>query len=388
GYTMTAAAAVDDDSPSGRGVSRGAVEVSCGAGGALRVRPAAESEWLTCGAGSRVSACGKYADLCRQRTARTARTTTIATTTTAIAGQPKAVMATHVGVGNWDDFLAIGSCDSGNGDHNGNKKTLNGVDCGKWKEDGSLDKVNHNISNSSKAKDAENVVSLPPKPSVEVSEEQEAPSAEEDRLRTNTLHPTSTGTGSGRQATESGPVVTHPSESASDKAQPGRNAERAPEASSTSSEPPSSLRAPEDSSTTSAASTNESTGNSLPGDNNTTQQPSYEGTTAPNSISGADSQQTTTNYVSTGDSASGADTGVSGKTEIEETTSTTPPSIENTVSESPSPSPVTVSNTVISTIASTVQNKGNVDSSSVSPVWMRTAAPLLIVAVLFSVTLY
>ncbi|ORC83783.1 uncharacterized protein TM35_000571110 [Trypanosoma theileri] len=88
GYTMTAAAAVDNDSPSGRGVSRGAVEVSCGAGGALRVRPAAASEWLTCGAGSRVSACGKYADLCSQRTART--TTTIATTAT---GQLKAVMA-------------------------------------------------------------------------------------------------------------------------------------------------------------------------------------------------------------------------------------------------------------------------------------------------------
>ncbi|ORC83596.1 uncharacterized protein TM35_000641280 [Trypanosoma theileri] len=92
GYTMAAAAAVDNDSPSGRGVSRGAVEVSCGAGGALRVRPAAESEWLTCGAGSRVSACGKYADLCRQRTGRTAtaRTTTIPTTTT--NGQPKAVI--------------------------------------------------------------------------------------------------------------------------------------------------------------------------------------------------------------------------------------------------------------------------------------------------------
>ncbi|ORC82103.1 uncharacterized protein TM35_000981060, partial [Trypanosoma theileri] len=88
--TMAAAAAVDNDSPSGRGVSRGAVEVSCGAGGALRVRPAAASEWLTCGAGSRVSACGKYADLCRQRTARA--TTTIRTTTVN-AGQPKAVMA-------------------------------------------------------------------------------------------------------------------------------------------------------------------------------------------------------------------------------------------------------------------------------------------------------
>ncbi|ORC82240.1 uncharacterized protein TM35_000951050 [Trypanosoma theileri] len=101
GYTMTAAAAVDNDSPSGRGVSRGAVEVSCGAGGALRVRPAAESEWLTCGAGSRVSACGKYADLCSQQ--RTIGGGTRGTTTTAantIAGQPKAVMAIFDG----DDY--------------------------------------------------------------------------------------------------------------------------------------------------------------------------------------------------------------------------------------------------------------------------------------------
>ncbi|ORC83706.1 uncharacterized protein TM35_000601370 [Trypanosoma theileri] len=37
--------------------------------------------------------------------------------------------------------------------------------------------------------------------------------------------------------------------------------------------------------------------------------------------------------------------------------------------------------------ATTVKNKANVDSS-VSPVWMRTAAPLLMVAVLFSATVY
>ncbi|ORC80048.1 uncharacterized protein TM35_001841010, partial [Trypanosoma theileri] len=41
-----------------------------------------------------VSACGKYADLCRQRTARAATTTRI---TTANAGQPKAVMAVFNG---------------------------------------------------------------------------------------------------------------------------------------------------------------------------------------------------------------------------------------------------------------------------------------------------
>ncbi|ORC81596.1 uncharacterized protein TM35_001111020 [Trypanosoma theileri] len=75
----------------------------------------------------------------------------------------------------------------------------------------------------------------------------------------------------------------------------------------------------------------------------------------------------------------------------QEINSTTPPSTENTTSEAPTttPSPVPVPNEEISTIiASTVQtNKANVDSS-VSPVWMRTAAPLLIVAVLFSVTVY
>ncbi|ORC89772.1 uncharacterized protein TM35_000113060, partial [Trypanosoma theileri] len=60
---------------------------------ALRVRPAGESEWLTCGAGSSVSACVKYADTCRQRIPRATTRTTIDTTT---AGQPKAVMA-HMG---------------------------------------------------------------------------------------------------------------------------------------------------------------------------------------------------------------------------------------------------------------------------------------------------
>ncbi|ORC84229.1 uncharacterized protein TM35_000471240 [Trypanosoma theileri] len=52
------------------------------------------------------------------------------------------------------------------------------------------------------------------------------------------------------------------------------------------------------------------------------------------------------------------------------------------------PSPVTVSNAEITSIAPSLQNKPIVDSSSVSPVWMRTAAPLLIVAVMFSVTVY
>ncbi|ORC92403.1 uncharacterized protein TM35_000031560 [Trypanosoma theileri] len=105
-------------------------------------------------------------------------------------------------------------------------------------------------------------------------------------------------------------------------------------------------------------SSNNTGDNSVPGDNNTPQQPSSEGTTA---VPGS-----------------------------QENTTTTPPSTENTVSEAPTTtaSPVPVPNAEITSIASAVQkNKANADSS-VSPVWMRTAAPLLIVVVLFSFTVY
>ncbi|ORC83473.1 uncharacterized protein TM35_000681050 [Trypanosoma theileri] len=91
-----------------------------------------------------------------------------------------------------------------------------------------------------------------------------------------------------------------------------------------------------------------------------TNQSQASGTTATNSTSGADSQ---------------------------ETNPTTQPSPDNTTTEAPTTTPSPVTGTEISNIASAVKNKANVDSS-VSPVWMRTAAPLLIVAVLFSVTVY
>ncbi|ORC84059.1 uncharacterized protein TM35_000501130 [Trypanosoma theileri] len=73
----------------------------------------------------------------------------------------------------------------------------------------------------------------------------------------------------------------------------------------------------------------------------------------------------------------------------EETNSTTPPSPENTTTEAPTTTPSSpVTGTEISSIASAVQkNKANVDSS-ISPLYMRTAAPLLIVAALFSATVY
>ncbi|ORC83158.1 uncharacterized protein TM35_000761030 [Trypanosoma theileri] len=75
--------------------------------------------------------------------------------------------------------------------------------------------------------------------------------------------------------------------------------------------------------------------------------------------------------------------------DTEETIPTTPPSPENTNTEAPTltPSHVPSPKGEITSIASAVQKKANVDSS-VSSVWMCTAAPLLIVAVLVSATLY
>ncbi|ORC84038.1 uncharacterized protein TM35_000511390, partial [Trypanosoma theileri] len=83
--------------------------------------------------------------------------------------------------------------------------------------------------------------------------------------------------------------------------------------------------------------------------------------------------------------------GITTNTALQETTSTTQPSTENTVTEAPTttPSPVPVPNAEINTnVGSTVTNKANVDSSSISSVWMRTAAPVLTVVVMFSATVY
>ncbi|ORC83417.1 uncharacterized protein TM35_000721200 [Trypanosoma theileri] len=80
---------------------------------------------------------------------------------------------------------------------------------------------------------------------------------------------------------------------------------------------------------------------------------------------------------------------VTAASESPETNTTTPPSTENTTTEAPTATPSPVPNTEISsTIASTVHNKANVDSSSISSVWMRTVAPLLIVVLLFTATVY
>ncbi|ORC83773.1 uncharacterized protein TM35_000571010 [Trypanosoma theileri] len=359
GYTMAAAAAVDNDSPNGRGVSRGAVEVSCGAGGALRVRPAAESEWLTCGLGSRVSACGKYADLCRQRTARTTRTSTTTTATTVNAGQPKAVMA-ESGRWTWEDFL-VTAIHENKCSKNDSKTRIHGLNCSEWQKKSDFKNIKAKSPFSEPAKEIKDL-STEPIPTARVE-------SDVDRM-------------SGHETESPELEVNSVAEVAANVHDAERqNAETGPTTSTVQSENTESTAAQQSNQGTSS----NTSVNAVPVDNNPSKQQSPP---AVNVTGVPDSQETSSNNVSTGNSTTGADMGVSAKTETEENTSTTPANPENTTTEAPTttPSPSSVPNAEISSnIASTVQKNKAIVDSSVSPVWMRTAAPLLIVAV-FSVT--
>ncbi|ORC84264.1 uncharacterized protein TM35_000471590, partial [Trypanosoma theileri] len=291
-----------------------------GAGGALRVRPAAESEWLTCGAGSRVSACGKYADLCRQRTARAATRTTTRTRTAIITnavtnGEPKQY-AGATGAGShweWDDFL-IDTSNTYKECEKNRTGQVRGVNCSIWFGSSNDKGVSSSSSEQYKPNDGTRTEDL-----TSVNENKPGVAAE---------HPAIPSAASELNAEI--PSTTEGQGEESTKAKQSNE-----EASSNQAD-----------NTTSA-------------DSNPNQQPpaTVNATAAPVS---------------------------------HETNSTTPPRTESTVGEAPtntsSPVPVTDSQ-MSNTIASTVQNKPNVDSS-VSPVWMRTAVPLLIVVVLFSATVY
>ncbi|ORC88676.1 uncharacterized protein TM35_000151070 [Trypanosoma theileri] len=132
---------------------------------------------------------------------------------------------------------------------------------------------------------------------------------------------------------------------------------------------------------------------------NATPETSKTSTASPNENTG--SQQSpvegSANAANTADNSTSADSNLTQQSrangdltatsESQETNSTTPPISDNTTTVAPTTTPSPSPNAEINTIASTVKNKANVDSS-VTPVWMRTAAPLLIVAVLVSVTVY
>ncbi|ORC90036.1 putative titin [Trypanosoma theileri] len=197
----------------------------------------------------------------------------------------------------------------------------------------------------------------PKKPEVPPAKVPEAPKevvpshtrAEEDPLHKTTSQTTSSSHGSEQKATDSEPEVTQPSESESGESHPGRISE------STSTTERQGEESTADKQSNEEVSSN-TTVNSTPDDSN----PNQRSPEAAGAAAAPDSQETNS-------------------------TSITLPITENTTTEAPTttPSPVTVPNAEISSIAPIVQkNKANVDSSSVSPVRMRIAAPLLIVVTL------
>ncbi|ORC83514.1 uncharacterized protein TM35_000671200, partial [Trypanosoma theileri] len=376
---------------------------------------AAESEWLTCGAGSRVSACGKYADLCRQRTARAA-TTTQTTRTTVNAGQPKAVMAIAGGEGNMsvesvfeeygDGFYAKRKTGGGSEDHSGGAQQQL-VNRAENERDtvteltqptlaGHSGEAQLKVGGFGESGRDESEVTLPTTVAhrPEVSGMGVGDNHSQD-LAGDSLGPGESAVHSSTidQQNNKGPT--------SDPAQDaGRNTGSLPDGSEAAGRTSSSQGATiNDSSSTEnqvtegSTSTTDNVSLGVSTDSPDSSNPSQaSGTTAPNSISAADSQETTATNESTDTSGSGADMGEGAKTETEENTSTTQPSPEDNTTEAPtttlSSSPVP--NTEInSSIAPIVQKNANANvDSSVNPVWMRTAAPLMIVVVLFSATVY
>ncbi|ORC84391.1 uncharacterized protein TM35_000451290 [Trypanosoma theileri] len=395
GYTMTAAAAVDNDSPSGRGVSRGAVEVSCAAGGALRVRPAAESEWLTCGAGSRVSACGKYADLCRQRTARAARTTTTIDTTT--NGQLKAVMAymgsTRVDVPEftpkrWQQIEEHKK--SKNNDHT----RLTTEEAVKLDKELTQKEMREKEKQAEQLKQKQQELAEKEEMAGRLTEQQEQERREskdherslqqtkDTRENENLVQEDSEVARPSVPAVgepESTPVVTTATDPLPTKAAESHSTPEGSTESERTENPPTREHSTEgvDTKQTNPQTQSENTTTSSE-ETNTTTPPSTENTVSevstatPSRDSNLTTQSTATDDVTAAPNST-------------ETNTTTPQSTENTTTEALTNTPSPVPDPQISNIAPTVQNKANVDSS-VSPVWICTAAPLLIVAVLFSVT--
>ncbi|ORC84280.1 uncharacterized protein TM35_000471750, partial [Trypanosoma theileri] len=113
---------------------------------------------------------------------------------------------------------------------------------------------------------------------------------------------------------------------------------------------------------------------------------SHSATTTPNAGDGAPTTQvaTTLNTVSSNSQVSTNNNGSGDSTEQPSVANT---NTHNRTDKTASTSSLTADDKTISSIISASQQTGNADSS-VNSVWMRTAAPLLIVAVLFSITVY
>ncbi|ORC84072.1 uncharacterized protein TM35_000501260 [Trypanosoma theileri] len=284
--------------------------------------------------------------------------TMAAAATATTAGQPKTVMASGGSVQEWSDFLGTAACNS---TLSKSEKTAGGVSCANWTSHGFVKGVSERSSgsnsNSQVKGDAQEKKLEEQKDPQEL---QNAASSLHVGKQEGKLGNQSQGAevdARGSQSTVSDPAPTFSGIPAVSGAQDGGHThveeEREPEPTE-SSKISHNVEVPQgDQVKPSNTADNTTAGNSNPN------QPSPE---AAGATAASDSQ---------------------------ETISTTPSSPENNVSDAPTttPSTVPVPNPEIITIASALQNKANVDSS-ISPVWMRTAAPLLIVVVLFSATVY
>ncbi|ORC83599.1 uncharacterized protein TM35_000641310, partial [Trypanosoma theileri] len=400
---------------------------------------AAESEWLTCGAGSRVSACGKYADICRQRTARTATTTT---RTTVNAGQLKAVMA-------WMGSRE-GALDE---DKWKTKKNLeNQKELEKQREKDKLENAKVTVFpegqkqqlEEMKSKNlhvdvtegedrvslrqqqevqhrqqpGEHMKSVMPK-KTELQQDGGIPEQEEEEVRDHRQQPrgdtnsvSQNGTqlhrerelGTSSVSTEVQEDLPHPeatkrsltgsadSSSSPEAASEARTTLSKPTAISTAGEVNSNHDQPQTQSENTTENSNTNDGN--PSQNHSPTETSTLTTPNPTQLSAAAPGTTGTEGSHENANADSTATTTNTTTEAPTTTPSPVPAPNAEISSTPTEAPTTnstipslVPNAGISSIASTVQNKANADSG-VNPVWMRTAAPLLIVAVLVSVTMY
>ncbi|ORC84397.1 uncharacterized protein TM35_000451350 [Trypanosoma theileri] len=257
-----------------------------------------------------------------------------------------------IGWGGWGDFLATAGHDADCRDGSRKEYTSTGIKCSDWKTHGNLS-------------------GPPPAPQPSVTESPPGAPAHQQSSEADDLQ---TGKPPGASQDELAGDL-QPNVPEGSRAQDGESAEIAKGTSmSTTERQEEELIAVKQNNDEAS---NNPANNSTPQESAAAPQSNNEGSNAGNSGSAADSQENTSTTLPSSEN-----------TTTEAPTTTPSPSTENTTTEAPTTTTSPLPKPEINTIASTVQKEANVDSSSIGPVWMRTAAPLLIVAVLFSFTVY
>ncbi|ORC83767.1 uncharacterized protein TM35_000581300, partial [Trypanosoma theileri] len=361
-------------------------------------------------------------DLCRQRTARTTTETTRArttTTTTVNAGQPKAVMK-HFGsaaAAKSSSNIGLRVVTAGNGDYfpydrdpteevywcmGNNDETNPKKYCASWRQ------ISLTEEDAAKAKI---IKPSPPQPqelqdNLQSRTEPDPLSAPASDLNIEPHRPSdkpelqATLSGSSTTMRSSGDTVQSHSSSSSTSDSDSRSDPMVTNSVTTSSTvvnkeksgPKTKEHTTKDSLVVAdnvTSDTNTETASTPPNVSTSRNNPSPSGVTATdgsqengNSDSTTTATTTTTTTTTTTLPPATAVSEGNGDASAATTTNT------NTTTEAPiTTTPSRVPNAEINTIPPNMQMKGNTDSS-VSPVWMRTAAPLLIVTVLVSATVY